>query len=97
MMQLISMVEAVEAVEDHEAKQRIPDNLKDRTFFGANDHWIYHTEDDDRVCSDCKMFDGALFTGEDLRRMLPDLDVVGGDMMMVNIHPSCRCFLVRVN
>ncbi len=97
MLQTISIVEAVEAIELYEALKRIPDGLKGRTFFSAEDVWLYHTEDDARVCGNCQMFDGATFTGEDLRRILPDLTIVSEDMIMVNIHPNCRCYLSREN
>lgn len=42
--------------------------------------WIWHSEDDDRICDDCASHDGEVFEYND-------------DIPEIPLHPNCRCWV----
>ena len=42
--------------------------------------WVWHSEDDERICDDCASHDGEVFENKD---DIPDIPV----------HPNCRCWI----
>ena len=45
--------------------------------------WIWHSEDDERICDDCASHDGEVFEDKD--------DIPG-----IPVHPNCRCWVEEV-
>ncbi len=88
-----------------EARNRIPDDLKDTHPYSAFASWTYylraHHEPEGESCAYCKMFDGQTFTGSQLRSVFPDHQWVGTDIYP-NVHKTlwgidstCSCLLIR--
>lgn len=92
----ILLSQIVEAVEEFEAKKRIPDELPRQTFFGKYDLWYYIAITDSRTCRTCLMLDRSVLMGIDLRLLFPWLEVISSDQMLPMTHPNCRCTLLRV-
>ncbi len=46
----------------------------------ANKIWIWHSEDDDRICDDCASLNGEIFEDKD-------------DIPEIPVHPNCRCWV----
>ena len=42
--------------------------------------WVWHSEDDKRICDDCASHDGEIFENKD-------------DIPDVPVHPNCRCWV----
>jgi len=49
---------------------------------------------DDRTCERCLPHAG-LYAGNDLRVAFPYLEIIDEDLIYANVHPRCRCYLVR--
>lgn len=45
--------------------------------------WIWHSEDDERICDDCASHDGAIFEDKD-------------DIPDIPLHPNCRCWVEEI-
>ena len=45
--------------------------------------WIWHSEDDERICDDCASHNGEVFENKD-------------DIPDVPVHPNCRCWIEEV-
>ncbi len=45
--------------------------------------WIWHSEDDERICDDCAEYDGKIFEDKD-------------DIPEVPLHPNCRCWVEEI-
>ena len=45
--------------------------------------WIWHSEDDERICDDCASHNGEVFEDKD-------------DIPDVPVHPNCRCWVEEV-
>ncbi len=45
--------------------------------------WIWHSEDDERICDDCASHDGEVFEDK-------------GDIPDIPVHPNCRCWVEEV-
>ena len=81
----------------HEAKSRVPEQFRNRTFFSVFDAWQYHFVSDDRLCERCMEFAvEQLFAGNDIRFRFPYLEIHDEDEIQVNVHVHCRCFLTRM-
>ncbi len=81
----------------HEAKTRIPEEFRYRTYFSIYDGWLYHFVSDDRLCERCAEFAvEQLFAGNDIRFRFPYLEVIDTEEIEVNVHPHCRCYLTRM-
>jgi len=51
---------------------------------------------DNRTCPACNEMDRVgKFIGLHLRRYFPYLEIVDVDTIKANVHPNCRCYLVR--
>jgi len=91
--ELISVVEAVKAV------SRIP-TPRERvglTYFSHQDLWLFQEVVDEVTCEDCRRFaEHDEFHGNHLRINFPYLEIMDDSTIAANIHPNCRCFLVRL-
>jgi len=100
MSQLVKeVVAAVIAV--REAKQRI--FIGGATFFSKHDIWKYIEISDDRLCPVCRGYAQAgigdeigEYRGNRIRGFFPYLEILDVNTIAVNVHPNCRCVLVRV-
>ena len=45
--------------------------------------WIWHSEDDERICDDCASHNGEVFEDKD-------------DIPEIPVHPNCRCWIEEV-
>lgn len=80
-----------------EAQKRIPGPLRGYGFFGENDWWLFIAVMDNHTCMQCQDYaDRGIFNGVDLRRLFPYLEVESENRVWANVHPNCRCFLVRM-
>jgi len=59
----------------------LPDDDEEPTE--AKKIWIWHSEDDERICDDCTSHNGEVFEDKD---DIPDIPV----------HPNCRCWVEEV-
>ena len=98
MSHLLNLIELVQAVE---ARNRIPDDLKNTHPYSIFALWTYYAlGDPDSKCNYCSQFDGQTFTGADLRVMFPDHEWDGSDIYP-NVHmtlwgkDTCKCRLIR--
>ena len=93
MSQTTEIVEVVKAVQRVD-RTLFPENI---TFFSRLDTWRYVAVLDGRTCEVCRQYEGhEEFTGAMLRSLFPFLEIVDVDMITVNAHPNCRCYLERV-
>ena len=60
----------------------IPDD-DDEEHTEAKKIWIWHSEDDERICDDCASHNGEVFEDKD-------------DIPDVPVHPNCRCWIEEV-
>ena len=90
------VIRVVQVVEG--AKKRIPTDITVKTtYYGRADLWLFHSVFDERRCDDCTEFEVmGLFGGEELRTTFPYHVILDVDLIMVHVHPHCRCFLTRV-
>lgn len=101
---LESVVNAVLAVHNIEARKRVPDHLKNTNPYSVNALWTFYLDTlrtpEGDSCPYCKMFDGKTFTGDQLRTVFPD-HVWMGDDIHANVHmtlwgkDTCCCLLIR--
>lgn len=92
---MTQIVEAVKAV------QRVPKELRRKTFFGKYELWMYNAVLDDRLCDICLEFEkNPRFLGSALRTIFPYLEILDEDTIKVHAHmprdDHCRCTLNRV-
>jgi len=79
-----------------EALKRVPTDTPARiTYFSVNDEWVFTAVFDNVVCPHCLGFENQTFTGNVLRAMFPDLEIVDLETITPNVHPNCRCRLDR--
>jgi hypothetical protein len=96
------LLQIVNAVEQYEAKQRIPPEHKGTSFFSAFDLWQYIAITDDRTCKYCMDYDRNILFGTDLRLNFPDLEIINDDQILPRLHmtlwgaDTCRCTILRV-
>lgn len=100
---MTSPLEAVSIVLAVEARQRIPDYLKDTHPFSHYAIWDYmNLGDPESECEHCLRYDGKQFTGDMLRTLFPDLEFDGDDILP-RVHmtlwgkDTCKCRLIRIN
>jgi hypothetical protein len=88
----VAIVRAVQA-----AKQRIPKPQRTGiTYFSAVDTWLFQEVSDARLCPVCQGHGEAeRFRGNHLRSMFPFLEIVDLNTIKANVHPNCRCYLMR--
>src|SRR5512138_435446 len=85
---------AAVAVVAVEAKKRINIDTA-QTFYSENDRWHFIALVDDRTCSRCMDKDGQEFSGSYLRSYMPYHVIDSEDTIQANLHPNCRCLLLR--
>jgi len=92
------MSQAIQVVEVVKAIRRIPSDVAiEITYFSAKDVWEYHSVMDNRRCEICSNHEETgEFRGNLLRTVFPDLEIIDWDIIRVNTHPNCRCYLLRV-
>lgn len=92
---LIQITRAVQAVID---ASWIPQSLRGKaTFFGQEDLWIFIPHWDVKLCEECAEFAAGVpfIPGRQLRGTFPYLEIQDADTIAANVHPNCRCELVR--
>jgi uncharacterized protein with gpF-like domain len=60
--------------------------------------WRFIIVDDKRLCAKCLRYDGDVYELEDpddLYGMFPYGEWVDEDMFAPNVHPNCRCVIVK--
>ena len=94
-MSAVEVVQIVEAVE--EARKRIPVGQRPGiTYFSVYDVWLFQAVQDTKTCSLCNHYETwGEITGNMLRHEFPYLEIMDENTIKANIHPHCRCFLVR--
>jgi hypothetical protein len=80
----------------NEAKQRIPPEFRGNSFFSAFDLYQYIAITDDRTCKLCMQFDKMIISGDFIRAYYPYLEIITPNQMLPQVHPNCRCTLLRV-
>lgn len=102
--QILEVIQAVEAVQ--KAQRRIEPEHRHRpgetaTFFSEHDIWLYVAVMDAKVCEACRRNEDwndryGGFRGTHLRAHFPFLEIIDVNTIAANVHPNCRCYLVRL-
>lgn len=88
MVQLLKTLDAI---------QRKPEEYKRQSFFGEYDLWLYVAVYDEKLCDKCEAFARQqVFRGTELRSNFQYLEIHDADLIFVNVHPHCRCQLLRI-
>jgi len=70
---------------------------RDLTYFSLFDHWDLQAQWDERLCVWCKRMEQVgIYNGDVLRRWFPYLEILDMNTIAANVHPNCRCLLVRI-
>jgi len=84
-------VRIVEAVRRIEQPQRAG-----VTYFSVHNVWLFQAVMDTKVCTLCRHYETANeWNGNALRSEFPYLEIVDEGTVKANVHPNCRCYLVR--
>ena len=80
-----------------EANQRIPRPQRPGvTYFSVHDTWLFQAVMDNRTCDLCLHYEVANeWRGDQLRTEFPYLEIVDELTIKANVHPNCRCYLMR--
>jgi len=91
-LKLVSIVRAV-----REATKRIPKPQRSGvTYFSMWDTWLFQSVFDARRCDVCDAHEVVdVYYGDQLRRWFPYLEILDENTIQANVHPNCRCYLVR--
>ena len=90
-MYVAEVVEAVEAVRRIPKPQRLG-----VTFYSEADTWHFQSVFDGRRCELCSHYERAeTWRGDQLRLEFPYHEIHDESTIKANIHPNCRCYLVR--
>jgi len=93
----LSLQDCVRVISIVKAVQRIPKPRTGITFFSENDVWLYQAVMDTKVCPVCTVAEKIeQFRGNNLRINFPYLEILDVNTIQANVHPNCRCLLVRV-
>lgn len=88
------MVKAVEATK--RIHPRSIATLGKATFYSEQDVWLFQGVLDTKICPVCQTaVDIGEFRGNHLRMDFPYHEIVDVDTIDANVHPHCRCTLVR--
>jgi hypothetical protein len=93
--QLIQVTRAVQAVID---ASWIPEALRGKAvFFSTNVIWQFIPSWDAKQCPVCGEFALGIpyLSGSQIRRIFPYLTIENEDTINANVHPNCRCQLLR--
>lgn len=92
-MQPQQLVQLTQLVQKANKRINVATNL---TFYSRNDLWYYFTVNaSDEPCDECSQHDNKLFLGISLRSMFPWHTINDENIVKPNVHPNCRCFMVR--
>ena len=94
----VSAVKNVKAVVALGALQRIPEprELYGLTYFSIHDIWLYQEVSDHKTCELCRRYaEHEDYHGNRLRMLFPYLEILDEYTIAANVHPNCRCVLVR--
>lgn len=93
-LEVLQVVQAVEgAIKRRPEPQRVA-----VTYFSEHDTWLFQEVIDARLCPECRAYaerNGGSYTGLHLRGTFPYLMIQDLNMIKVNVHPNCRCYLAR--
>ena len=96
MSHLYMRVPVIRAVQAVKAVQRVPTDAA-HSFFGMEDIWHYIPVWDVKLCDRCLRYArNEYYVGRHLRAEMPYLEIMDANTIRANIHPNCRCFLIRV-
>jgi len=96
--ELIAVARVVKAVQIVEGalKRRTFPTRYGVTFFSIQDVWLYHGVTDSKICPVCRDHEQTYeFRGNHLRATFPYLEIMDENTIKANVHPNCRCYLVR--
>jgi hypothetical protein len=98
MSNILGVIAAVKAVQQiQKAKQRIPKEYKEYSFFSQNDLWIYNLMLTENTCNDCiARAQPFFYYGNRIRGLFPYLEITSENRIEALVHPNCNCFLSRV-
>ena len=93
-------VEAVQTVESAVAVDAVPriphPQRRAVTYYSVFDHWLFDATLDSRVCELCRACEEiGTFRGDQLRTWFPSHEIVDENTIRANMHPHCRCYLLR--
>ena len=93
----IRVAEVARVVHAVGALQRIPQpQRRGVTYYSDRDIWLFQSVFDERRCDVCGMFeDIEEINGGALRNMFPYHEILDENTIAANVHPNCRCYLVR--
>jgi len=85
------------------AIRRVPEHLREYSFFGSWDWWRYVAIMDAETCPLCTPHHNVVYPGTVIRSLFPGLEILDWDYMHPHTHnPSttvrdfnCRCGLIR--
>ena len=94
----ISAVAAVEAVVALGALKRRPEPERPYlTYFSYEDVWLFQEVIDEKTCEECRRYaEHEEWHGNHLRANFPYLEIEDANTIKANVHPNCRCYLVRL-
>ena len=90
-LQVIKLLQALQ-----KAKQRIPKELGNVTFYGSEDRWLYMESQHPNMCGTCHSYHMQSFTGVELRAAFPYHIITDENFIYPKVHPNCWCCLVRL-
>lgn len=95
-MQLQTLLKAVKRIQAAD-KRWIPEELTGTRYFSVEDLWIYIPHYDVKLCDECAEFALGIpyIPGSQLRSTFPWLEIKDENTIAANVHPNCRCELVR--
>ena len=94
----VSAVKNVKAVIALGALKHIPEprELYGLTYFSIHDIWLYQEVSDHKTCELCRRYaEHEDYHGNRLRMLFPYLEILDEYTIAANVHPNCRCVLVR--
>jgi len=96
-------IEAVlSAIIVHEGAQKrvpTPRELPGLTYFSVHNVWLYQEVSDHKTCQLCRDYaeqNKGEYRGNHLRSIFPYLEILDVGTIKANVHPNCRCLLVRL-
>lgn len=58
--------------------------------------WQFVAIVDERTCEQCLSHDGMVYSWEEIQQFFPNISSASPDVYNVNMHPNCRCQLVKI-
>ena len=81
-----------------EQLQSLHDVIEEREASGYrilqhDENWMFSTSRDERVCPECRPFEGTMHRGDYIPHRFPDYQVWTHTVLFAKIHPNGRCVL----